>query len=78
MTWYPNNFPYPINSLKKATKINITPYPAAFPTQSRKDFHTPFPNAKASNRPITIQFVIMSPMKIESYLLTSYAKARKI
>ena len=59
------------SSLKKATKIKITPYPMAFPIPSRRDLNTPFPRAKASSLPITIQFVTIKPIKIESSLLTS-------
>ena len=32
--------------------MSIKPYPAAFPTPSKRDFQTPLPKAKASRRPM--------------------------
>ena len=49
----------------------MTPYPTAFPIPSKKALHGPFPKAKASKRPIIIQFVIINPTKTESVLLNS-------
>jgi hypothetical protein len=74
-TGIPKRVPEPSNSLKNPTIIRITPYPRAFPIPSRKDFHGPFPRAKASKRPMMIQLVMISPTKTARVLLNSYAKA---
>ena len=68
---YPMKVPDPNNSLKNPTMIKIAAYPNAFPIPSRNDFHGPFPNANASNRPIMIQLVIIRPTNTDKVLLSS-------
>ena len=70
-TWIPNKVPEPNNSLKNPTIIRITAYPKEFQTPSKKDFQGPFPKAKASNRPMIIQLVMIKPTNTESVLLSS-------
>ena len=61
---------YKSNKYAKYYGIKLRPdiYEKYNPIPSRKDFHTPLPRANASSLPITIQFVIISPINIDNSL----------
>src|SRR5690554_2703563 len=71
----PQIFPEPSTSRTKATSTRIQAYPIAFPTASKIDGQGLFAIAKASKRPIIIQFVMINPTKTDSFSETSGTKA---
>ena len=60
-TVMPNSVPNPMSSRIAAIKSSENAYPLETANASTNDGHIGFEIAKVSARPMTIQFVIMSP-----------------
>ena len=71
----PNSDPEPKSSRITPTHIKRRLYPKPFPTPSIKESNGLFFIAKASARPMTMQFVIIKPTKTDNVFDISYAKA---
>jgi len=71
----PIKVPEPKSSRNTATIIKMAPYPNPFPKPSKTDGHGLLAIAKASNRPMMMQLVMISPTNTDSFEERSGRKA---